>query len=87
MGNGGSVGGGHGSFIGGAGDGVPDFNIPVRTLGLFCQGQSMKTPRTNIVLLKLWSGIFQRHTVLNSNHNSPINGGKLLNFPKPQFLI
>lgn len=75
MGNGGSVGGGHGSFIGGAGDGVPAFSIPFRTPGLFCQGQSMTTPRTNIALLKLWSGVFKWHTVLNSNNNSSINGG------------
>lgn len=48
----GSVDGGHGSFVGG-GYGVPAFSIPVKTPGLVCQGQSMKTLRISIALLKL----------------------------------
>lgn len=49
--DGGSVNGGHGSLIGGAGDGVPAFIVPVRTPGLVYQGQSMKTQRTSIACL------------------------------------
>lgn len=69
---GGSVGDGRGSFIGGAGSEVPVFSIAVRTPGLVCQGQSMKILRTSIMLLKLCSGVFKRHTVLNSSHSSPM---------------
>lgn len=51
---GGSAGGGCGSFIEGAGNGVPAFMIPVRTPSLVSQGRSMKTLRTSVVLLQQW---------------------------------
>ena len=61
---GGSVCGGRGGFIGGANNRVPVFIISVRTPGLVYQGQSMKTPRRSIVLLKLCSGVFKINIVL-----------------------
>ena len=48
--NGDSVGGGHGGFIGGAGDRVLVFSISVKTSGSVSQGQSTETLRTNVLL-------------------------------------
>lgn len=77
-----------GRFIEWVGNGVPAFIILDRTVwSLVRLGQSMKTLRTTIMFLQLWSRAFTSHTVLNSNHSFPSYWGKLLNFPKPQFLL